>query len=306
MISISQKAITLLGFDIHFYGIIIVFGVYLAICLSEKREEKMGFEKDTVLSLALWALPAAIICARIYYVLFNFDEYRSNLVSVFNIRGGGMAIYGGLLGGILTGFIFAKRKKLSFIKLFDLAAPSMALGQAIGRWGNFVNREAYGMKINNPDLWFFPAAVFIPSENAYFAATFFYESAWCFLIVLLCLYFEKKRFFRFPGAEACFYVSMYAFERMIVEGLRMDSLYLGSVRVSQLLSILALFAVFMIVLFKRKSGRRLPLAALGLTAFTLIALSVSGLLPYSVLIASGAAALFICMYGIFIKKEEAA
>lgn len=306
MISISQKAITLLGFDIHFYGIIIVFGVYLAICLSEKREEKMGFEKDTVLSLALWALPAAIVCARIYYVLFNFDEYRSNLVSVFNIRGGGMAIYGGLIGGILTGFILAKRKKLSFIKLFDLAAPSMALGQAIGRWGNFVNREAYGMKISNPDLWFFPVSVFIPSENAYFAATFFYESAWCFLIVFLCLYFEKKRFFRFPGAEACFYVSMYAFERMIVEGLRMDSLYLGSVRVSQLLSILALFAVFMIVLFKRKSGRRLPLAALGLTAFTLIALSVSGLLPYSVLIASGAAALFICMYGIFIKKEKAA
>ncbi len=300
MISISQKAITLFGFDIHFYGIIIVIGVYLAILLSEKREEKMGFEKETVLSLSLWALPAAIICARIYYVLFNFDEYKSNLVSVLDIRSGGMAIYGGLIGGILTGFLFAKRKKLSFIKLFDLAAPSMALGQAIGRWGNFVNREAYGIRITNPDLWFFPVSVFIPSENAYFAATFFYESAWCFLIVLLCLIFEKKHLFRFPGAEACFYASMYTFERMIVEGLRMDSLYLGPVRISQLLSAIVLFAVFMMVLLKRKRGRRLSLAAVGIVAFSAIALSLSGILSSFVLIASGAIALLICLYGIFL------
>ncbi len=299
MFDISRKAITLFGFDIHFYGIIIVIGVYLAILLSEKREEKMGFEKETVLSLSLWALPAAIICARIYYVLFNFDEYRGNLVSVLDIRSGGMAIYGGLIGGVLAGFIFARRKKLSFIKLFDLAAPSMALGQAVGRWGNFINQEAYGIKTTNPDLWFFPVSVFIPSENAYFAATFFYESAWCFLIVILCLWFEKKRLFRFTGAEACFYVSMYAFERMIVEGLRTDSLYLGPMRISQLLSVIMLMSVVIIVLLKRKSGKRLPLAALAVLSVGAIVLSVSGILPCFVLIGSGAIALFICLFGIF-------
>lgn len=299
MFDISRKAVTLFGFDIHFYGIIIVIGVYLAILLSEKREEKMGFEKETVLSLSLWALPAAIICARIYYVLFNFDEYRGRLVSVLDIRSGGMAIYGGLIGGILAGFIFAKRKKLSFIKLFDLAAPSMALGQAVGRWGNFINQEAYGIRIPEPALWFFPVSVFIPSENAFFAATFFYESAWCFLIVVLCLLFERKRLFRFTGAEACFYVSMYAFERMIVEGLRTDSLYLGPMRISQLLSVIMLLGVTIIILAKRKNGKRLPLAALAFLSFAAIALSLSGILPFSVLIASGTISLSVCLFGIF-------
>ncbi|MBR3928567.1 MAG: prolipoprotein diacylglyceryl transferase [Clostridia bacterium] len=299
MFDFSQKAITVFGFEIHFYGIIIVLGVYLAILLSEKREVKMGFQKETVLSLALWALPAAIICARCYYVLFNFDEYRGDLVSIFNIRAGGMAIYGGLIGGILTGFIYAKRKKLSFVKLFDLAAPSIALGQAVGRWGNFVNHEAYGIEITHPSLQFFPVSVFIPSENAYFAATFFYESLWCFLIVILCLIFEKKRLFKFTGAEAIFYISMYAFERMIVEGLRTDSLYFGFIRISQLLSILALLAVAVITIFKSKKSKRLPPAALTALAFAVISLSILGYLPYFALIASGAIALSVCLIGIF-------
>ena len=299
MFEISMKAVTLFGFPIHFYGIIIVLGIFLAIYLSEKREEKFGFPKETVLSLALWAIPAAIVSARLYYVLFNFDEYKGDLVSIFNIRAGGMAIYGGLIGGILAGFMYAKIKKLSFIKLFDLASVSIALGQAIGRWGNFVNQEAYGIKITNPSLWFFPMSVFIPAENAYFAATFFYESAWCFLIVILCLIFEKKRLFAFTGAETCFYVSMYAFERMIVEGLRSDSLYWGPVRISQLLSVLALVAVVLVVLFKNKNGRRTLFSLLACASLTAIALSISGVLPYFILILSGAAALSICLSGIF-------
>ncbi len=299
MFSISRQAITVFSFPIHFYGIIIVLGVYLAILLAEKREMKMGFEKETVLSIALWALPAAVIGARIYYVLFNFDEYRGNLVSIFNIRAGGMAIYGGLIAGVLTGFFYAKRKKLSFIKLFDLAAPSIALGQAIGRWGNFINYEAYGVKIENPALWFFPVSVFIPSESAYFAATFFYESAWCFLIVILCLIFEKKHLFRFPGAEAYFYIAMYAFERLIVEELRTDSLYLGPVRISQLVSLVALFVVTLLILSKNKSGRRAPLIVLALIAFAAIGLCISGYFPYSVLVVSGLIALSISLFGVF-------
>jgi len=300
MFEVSRQAITVFSFPIHFYGIIIVLGVYLAILLAEKREIKMGFPRETVLSIALWALPAAIIGARVYYVLFNFDEYKGNLVSVFNIRGGGMAIYGGLIAGVMAGFIYAKKKKLSFIKLFDLAAPSIALGQAIGRWGNFINYEAYGAKIENPALWFFPVSVFIPSQNAYFAAAFFYESAWCFLIVILCLIFEKKRLFKFPGAEAYFYIAMYAFERMIVEGLRTDSLYLGPVRVSQLLSVLALLVVSMLCFSKNK--KRMPLIFSSGIAFFGIFLSILYALPYPVLIVSAAAALSVCLIHIFSFK----
>ncbi|MBQ5771057.1 MAG: prolipoprotein diacylglyceryl transferase, partial [Clostridia bacterium] len=227
--------------------------------------------------------------------------YRGNLVSILNIRAGGMAIYGGLIGGAAAGLVFAGRKKLSFIKLFDLAAPSIALGQAIGRWGNFINQEAFGVRISNPALCFFPLSVYIPSENAYFAATFFYESAWCFLIVFLCLLFEKKRLFRFPGAEACFYVSMYAFERMLVEGLRTDSLYLGPVRISQLLSVIALFAVFFLLFIRRKRLKRLPCAASGIQALCAIPLSMAGILPGFVLIVSGAALLAACIYEIIGK-----
>ena len=300
MFEISRQAITVFSFPIHFYGIIIVLGVYLAIMLAEKREVKMGFEKETVLSIALWALPAAVIGARVYYVLFNFDEYRANIVSIFNIRAGGMAIYGGLIAGVLAGFLYAKRKKLSFMKLFDLAAPSIALGQAIGRWGNFINYEAYGMKIENPALWFFPVSVFIPSENAYFAATFFYESAWCFLIVILCLIFEKKRLFKFPGAEAYFYIAMYAFERMLVEGLRTDSLYLGSIRISQLVSAIALLTVTILIVLKNKSGKRAPLLILALFAFAAIGLCLSGFFPHWVLLLSGLAALAVSLFGIFV------
>lgn len=297
MFEVSRQAITVFSFPIHFYGIIIVLGVYLAILLSEKREVKMGFEKETVLSIALWALPAAVVGARIYYVLFNFDEYRGDLVSIFNIRSGGMAIYGGLIAGVLAGYLYAKKKKLSFIKLFDLIAPSIALGQAIGRWGNFINYEAYGVKIENPQLWFFPVSVFIPSKNAYFAATFFYESAWCFVIVMLCLIFEKKRLFRFSGAEAYFYIAMYAFERMIVEGLRTDSLYLGPLRVSQLISAIALLTVALLIFAKNK--KRMPHFIFAGLAFLGIFLSVSGLLPYPVLIASGAIALSVCLIQLF-------
>ena len=299
MFTVSRQAITVFGFSIHFYGIIIVLGIYLAILLSEKREEKMGFPKETVLSIALRALPAAVIGARIYYVLFNFDEYKSHLVSIFNIRGGGMAIYGGLIAGIGAGYLYAKRKNLSFIKLFDLAAPSIALGQAIGRWGNFINSEAYGAKILNPDLWFFPIAVFIPAENAYFAATFFYESAWCFLIVILCLLFERKRLFRFDGAEAYFYIVMYAFERLIVEGLRTDSLYLGPLRISQLVSGIALFVVTSLILAEMKSSKRMLPVILAGFAFAVLGLSLAGIVPYACLIVSGLTLCVTCLFGIF-------
>lgn len=301
MFAFTREAVIIAGFPIHYYGIVIALGVYLAVCLAEKREAAFGFQKDTVLSLALFAIPVAVVCARIYYVLFEFDEYRHNLISIFDIRSGGMAIYGGLIGGVLTGFVFSEVRKISFLRLADLAAPSIAFGQALGRWGNFFNQEAYGVKITRPALQFFPLAVYIEHEGAHFAATFFYESFWCLLIVCLCLIFEKKHLFRFKGAEISFYAAMYAFERMLVEGLRTDSLYLGSIRVSQLLSAVCLFAAALSVIFMKSktNGKRAALLITASFAFAVVCLSLSGMISNLFLLPAGGLILIIVLREIF-------
>ena len=159
------------------------------------------------------------------------------------MRDGGLAIYGGLLGGMLGAFLYARHAKIPFMQLADLAAPALALGPCIGRWGNFVNQEAYGNPVTDPAWQFFPAAVYIEREGGYFQATFFYESAWCFLIVLFLLLAEKRGWFRKRGDEFLAYALLYAVERAVVEGLRSDSLYWGGIRVSQLLSLLIALAI---------------------------------------------------------------
>jgi phosphatidylglycerol:prolipoprotein diacylglycerol transferase len=234
----------------------ITSGVLAGLLIASLREKRFGLPKDTTLNLALWVVPAAIVCARVYYVAFTWDQFKNDLWSVFNVRGGGMAIYGSLIGGFFTGVVFAKVRKLRFSALSDLAAPAIVIGQAIGRWGNFFNQEAYGVAVTNPSFQFFPAAVWIQDQNGWFAATFFYESAWCFLIVGFLLIAEWRRFFKRSGEEFLWYVTLYAFERMIVEGLRTDSLYWGLVRVSQALSLALFLAGALLIFLMRKGATR--------------------------------------------------
>ena len=188
----------------------------------------------------------------------------------FNVRGG-LAIY----GGVLAGWIFTRAKHIPFLTMADVAAPALALGQAVGRWGNFVNQEAYGVPVTTPALQWFPLAVYIEREGGWFAATFFYESAWCFLICALILILERTRLFARPGRATLFYVFMYAAERTVVEGLRMDSLYLGSVRVSQALSALLLLAAALLLCL------RLPRRRKGLLIPTLAAIPLFFLSPFA-------------------------
>ena len=253
---ITRTALIVFGFSIHWYGVLIALGVLLAIYLMSRREGRFGLAPDTSLSLALCVLPFAIVCARAYYVAFEWSTFRESPLEIFNIRGGGMAIYGGVLGGVLAGWIFTRVKRIPFLTMADVAAPALALGQAIGRWGNFVNQEAYGVPIANPELQWFPLAVYIKRESGWFAATFFYESAWCFLICALILVFERTRLFARPGRATLFYVFMYAAERTVVEGLRMDSLYLGSVRVSQALSAVLLLTAALLLCLRLPRRRK--------------------------------------------------
>lgn len=254
MICISRRAIEIFGLSIHWYGVLIVTGIALAILLAWKREERYGLPKDTVLDLALWCIPAAIIGARAYYVIFSWDQFAQGpWWKVINIREGGMAVYGGVIAGVLTGWIYVRKKGLPFRRATDLVAPCIPLGQAIGRWGNFLNQEAHGALVANEALHFFPMSVEIGGEWYY--ATFFYESAWCFLIAIFLLIAEKRNWFKQDGEAFLAYVFFYALERSIVEGMRTDSLYLGPVRVSQLLSLLAMCAAAIIWIVRRRNNR---------------------------------------------------
>ncbi|MDO4385262.1 MAG: prolipoprotein diacylglyceryl transferase [Clostridia bacterium] len=274
---ITRTALIVFGFSIHWYGVLIAMGVLLAILLMSRREKRYGLAPDTSLSLALWIVPFAIVCARAYYVAFEWRAFRDNPLEIFDIRGGGMAIYGGVLGGVLAGWIFTRAKHIPFLTMADVAAPALALGQAIGRWGNFINQEAYGVPITSPALQWFPLAVYIEREGSWFAATFFYESAWCLLICVLILLLERTRSFARPGRAALFYVFMYAAERTVVEGLRMDSLFLGSIRVSQALSALLLLAAALLLCLRLPRRWRLllliPLAAIPLFFLSPLAFS---------------------------------
>ena len=256
MIKWTRDALLIGDLSLHYYGMLIALGVLLGVFLAMKRESRLGLAKDTTIDLALVGVPAALVGARLYYVAFSWDFYKDDLWKILSVREGGMAIYGGVLAALLAGWIFSRVRKVPFASLADLAAPSLALGQAVGRWGNFVNQEAYGYAVTDPALCRFPIAVFIEADGRWHLATFFYESAWCFLIVAFILLMERKGRLRRPGDAFLWYLLLYGAERAVVEGLRTDSLMLGPVRVSQLLAaLLALGALAALLLrARRKKG----------------------------------------------------
>ncbi len=224
----NPTAFTVFGIDIQWYAIIITSAMMLGIYLTIKSGEKQGFVGDHLLDLALVALPLAIVCARAYYVIFNFDLYTDNLIDVFNIRQGGMAIHGGLLGGFLGGYLVARYRKMNTLKVMDIISPYLILGQAIGRWGNYINQEAHGGPTNLP--WG------IMVEGVRVHPTFLYESIWNALIFILLISISKNK--KFEGQIAGLYLILYSIGRFFIEGLRTDSLMFGPFRAAQLISIL--------------------------------------------------------------------
>ena len=262
---------------IPWYGLLIVLGAALAVFLADREASRLSFPKDTILDLALWILPIGILGARAYYVIFSWPDFRfRSPLSVLYIWEGGLAIYGGLLAGLLVVLVFSRRRKLSLPRLLDVLIPGVALAQAIGRWGNYFNQEAYGPRLDAASPFaFFPLAVLIqdPAGDSWHVATFFLESCWDFLIFLF-LIVARRRLFRRQGDGFLFYVLLYASGRLVVENLRMDSLYLGpAIRVSQLLSFFAALLVWGTLLYRRfasRSARKgllpghvLPVAAAG-------------------------------------------
>ena len=204
-----------------------------------------------MIDAAFWVIPAGLIGARLYYVIFQWDIFAPDPLSILRLWEGGLAIYGGVIGGLLGVLLFAKHRRITPAVMTDMIVPGLALAQSIGRWGNYFNMEAYGRPIANEAWQFFPIGVQIPAGNAYVwhMATFFYESCWDMLVFLLLWFVIRKRSGK-PGSTTLCYLLLYGTGRFFIEGLRMDSLMTSTIRVSQLLSLVLVLISSALLLYR--------------------------------------------------------
>ena len=236
-------AFSIAGLDIRWYGILIATAICIGILIVYYRAPKFGIKSDDVIDACLWMLPLAVIGSRAYYVLFNHQIYHS-FKDMINIRNGGLAIHGALIFAIAAVVIVCKKKKISTLKMLDLLIPAVALGQSIGRWGNFFNGEAHGGPTTLP--W----GIMVDGVKVH--PTFLYESIWCFLLFIFLIWFSNHHR-SFNGQIIALYGMLYSFERFFVESLRTDSLMIGPLKQAQVLSIIVIIAsIILYNIFKNK------------------------------------------------------
>lgn len=239
--NIDRVAFSIFGIDIYWYAILIITGVLIGAKFAQKEFVKRGFGEDFVYDMLFVILPIAIIGARTWYVIFEWDMYKNNPIQILNFRAGGLAIHGGILFAIIGLYFYAKKKEIPLIDLLDILAPSLAFGQAIGRWGNFVNGEAHGTPTNLP--W----AIIVDGVKVH--PTFLYESIGDFLIFLFLINYRKKN--PKKGIQTSIYFIAYGILRFFVEGLRTDSLMVGPIRMAQLTSVIYLIlGIYLFVKYK--------------------------------------------------------
>ena len=232
-IEVDPPRVLALGpLTIHYYGLIIALGLVLAAMYCCRRGKEFGLKEDDILDGFLWITPLAIVCARIYYCAFSWDEYAADPISVFYIWNGGIAIYGSVIGAIIGMALFAKIKKVKLTAVLDLVMIAFLIGQFIGRWGNFMNREAFGAATDS----FFRMGLYntVTGQWEYYHPTFLYESLWNVAGFVLLHFLSRKR--QYDGQMALGYAAWYGLGRCIIEGLRVDSLWWGPFRVSQVLA----------------------------------------------------------------------
>lgn len=239
----NPVAFEIFGFKVMWYGILIATGVILGTIVGIREAKKRGYDEDTIINLMLVAVPAALIGARIYYVIFSWDLYRDDPISALNFRQGGLAIHGGLIGAVLASIVYCRVKNLRFWKIADIMAPSIILGQAIGRWGNYVNQEAHG---GPTDL---PWGITIDGVKVH--PTFFYEFLWNMIVFTFLMKYRSKKI-KFEGQIFLMYLMLYSVGRFFIESLRTDSLMIGPLRTAQFISILIILVSGVIYYIKSK------------------------------------------------------
>ncbi len=243
---------TVFGFTIYFYGVLIALGFVLAMLYCSHHAPRFGIRPDDFFDLMLWLIPIVIVGARAYYVLFRLDYYLANPSQIIAVRDGGLAIYGGVIAGVLVLWLFCRKRELSLPAMLDLAVYGLLIGQIIGRWGNFMNREAFGAQT---DIFCRMGLTPPGGATVYVHPTFLYESLWNLAGLLFLIVWERRGGRKYDGQCALIYFFWYGLGRAWIEGLRTDSLYIGAtgLRVSQLLSIaLCLIALVLLVIFGRR------------------------------------------------------
>lgn len=267
----DRIAFSLFGIDVNWYGLIITCGMILAVLYALWHAKHEGVKSDHIIDLALALIFCGVIGARLYYVIMEFDQYLvsggtflqnlgGTLYNCIAIWNGGLAIYGGIIAGFLAALAVARAKRIPFPVIADIAGPAVMVGQIIGRWGNFVNVEAYGAETTLPwrmgVLYSFNDGVSFVSEK-FVHPTFIYESLWNLLGLILITYFYKKK--KFHGQMFLSYMTWYGFGRMLIEGLRADSLYVGSIRISQLVGFVTfVVGAVLIIVNLRRVKRNVP------------------------------------------------
>lgn len=240
-------AFKVFGIEIMWYSILITSGVIIGTILALREAERLGIGEENLIDLLLWAIPLSVIGARLYYVIFSWDYYSKNLGDIIRFRQGGLAIHGVIITATIVALVFSRKRGLDFWTITDSCAPSLILGQGIGRWGNYINQEAYGRPTDLP--W----GILIDGVKVH--PTFLYESIANFLIFLFLLWYRKERQ-KATGEIFLLYIILYSAVRFFVEGLRTDSLMLGPIRVAQLISLLGLVGGA-IYLSSRRKGKEI-------------------------------------------------
>lgn len=273
---VPSVAFSIGGYEVHWYGIIIAFGFALAVLYGGRMAYKWKMSLDGMTDVLIWGTLFGIVCARAYYVFFEWDYYSAHPNEIIAIWNGGIAIYGGIIGALIGGYIGCKIGKIDFRNLLDLGALGLLIGQGIGRWGNFFNQEAFGTNTETAPFRMWSVKIRDTLEatqgdlllkgmdvnpNAPVHPTFLYESVWC-IILFIVLHIVVTKYRKFKGEVFILYGIGYGLERMVVEGLRTDSLYIGNttIRVSQLLSaiIVVVFTVWLAVLMVKLKKGTLP------------------------------------------------
>lgn len=250
---LNPVALQIGDFSIRWYGVIIACAVVIALLLAVNESSKQRFNKEYFIDLLIWAIPISVISARIYYVIFQWDFYKDNPGEIIQIWHGGIAIYGALIGAVVTAIVFSKVRKISFWQLADIAAPSLIIAQAIGRWGNFMNQEAHGSAVTRAALENLHLPKFIINQmyidGSYYQPTFLYESLWSLAGFIILLIIRRTKVRR--GEVFLSYVIWYSVGRFFIEGMRTDSLMWGAFRVSQVLALLLVIFSIIIIIYRR-------------------------------------------------------
>lgn len=246
IVIMDPVAFELFGLEVRWYGILISAGIIIGVLLAFREAKRTNFSEDALLDLFIFAIPISVVGARIHYVIFTWDYYKNNLKEIFNIRGGGLAIHGAIIAAIIVTAIFARKRKVDFWQIADICAPSIILAQSIGRWGNFFNKEAYGRPTNLP--W----AIVINGQKVH--PTFLYESIWDLGVFIYLLWYRKNKS-KATGETFLLYIILYSIGRFFIEGLRTDSLMIGSFRTAQLISI-ASIVIGLIIFYSRRKKER--------------------------------------------------